>query len=231
MINYDTYLTFVISGISIYLCILCANNIHNIYTFLQFNYLLYKKKRHNRGYYSSYFEKYRTNNHYKNILLPFHGTVHNLPKIPEVGGNNNVFTIDLNPKTKPTIVGNAISLKDRDPLDRLINGYFDIIILLICKCCVLDTILTVGIRPYFTRIVELLKKDGLLYMQGLVSLSREKNGLDLQFLNDLGLRAYLGTDISECQGKPNTDPTYYVFIKCKEAPEMTDKLNRLGPHK
>lgn len=190
--------------------------------------IVHHRQRKNKGYYTSFTEKIHNRDTAKNILVLFHGTTLPFKKVPFLEGDSNVFTLDIDPTTKPTVVGDATSLKDGDVLDFFPRPYFDTIVVDICKCCVLDSIVKTGIKEFITEIEGLLKENGKLYISGLPLLCKRKDGLKLEHLNRLGLRVYLGADINEASSKSNTDPSYYVFIKDITLPDMTDADNLLN---
>lgn len=219
MFNLGDTLSLIVAGLTVY------GFTRNFHLFINFFTVLYYNRQYtneNRGIYTTYDEKVTHYSKNTNILLLFHGTTLPFKKVPSLGGNSNVYTIDIDPTTQPTIVGDATA-----PLNTFHKEYFDTIVVDICQCCVLDGIVQTGIKDFMNGLVSLLKDHGRLYISGLPLLC-QKNGMNLADLNVLGLRAYLGDDINDSRNRSNTDPSYYVLVKYPEAPEMTDRYNLLN---
>lgn len=188
-------------------------------------------RKENKGFYTSYNEKMRNRDNGKNILILFHGTTLPFKQVPYLCDDNNVFTIDINPKTKPTFVANAASLQEHDPIKLLSIKYFDIIVMDICEGDILNSIVQTGIKDFMREVVMLLKEDGRLYVSGLRLLCGREDGLKLSDLNALNLRVYLGVDMIDANKRMNTDPSYYVLTKNYMTRKITDECNLLGIRK
>src|SRR5207253_233448 len=102
----------------------------------------------------------------KKILMLFHGTEHGSRSMPGIDyEKDNIYTVDIDKKVKPTIVGDATSLSEGAPLMLFDKETFDIIVVYLCRCHVWDSVLKVGQTRFIGRLVELLKTDELLYIR------------------------------------------------------------------
>ncbi len=162
----------------------------------------------------------------RKILILYHGTKHDLINHRLIDyAKDNVYTVDLDANTNPTIVGDAVSLDTGSVLMSFAPETFDLILVPMCECHLLEQIELVGSDKYLTQLVKLLKTDGLLCITCFYLFHQNTdNHFNLQFLNDLGLRGYNGrTDLSTTVFKFYYGDSIYrwtTFVKRPDNPNL-----------